>query len=57
MKTASTTLQFVALTACLVARLCCAGELQMPGVRRAMQTMAAAGQSTITESIGYAAQA
>jgi hypothetical protein len=50
MKTASTFLQLLALSACLVA-----GDLQMPGVRRALQTMAGAGQQAITECL--AAQA
>ncbi|MBB6468418.1 hypothetical protein [Aminobacter carboxidus] len=52
MKTASTLLQLLALSACLAARLICAGDLQMPGVRRAMQTMAASGQPAIAEYLG-----
>jgi hypothetical protein len=55
MKTASTFLQLLALSACLVARVLGAGDLQMPGVRRALQTMAGAGRQTITECL--AAQA
>jgi hypothetical protein len=39
MKTASTFLQFLALSACLAAQFCEPGEFRMPGMRRALQTM------------------
>jgi hypothetical protein len=55
MKTASTFLQLLALSACLVARVLGAGDLQMPGVRRALQTMAGAGQQAITECLAVQA--
>ncbi|MBA8908097.1 hypothetical protein N7E70_028730 (plasmid) [Aminobacter sp. NyZ550] len=51
MKTASTFLQLLALSACLVARVLGAGDMQTPGVRRALQTMAGAGRQTITECL------
>ncbi|WP_199226976.1 hypothetical protein [Aminobacter sp. AP02] len=57
MKTAPNLLHFLALAACLAARLLCAGDLQMPGVRRAMQTMAGAGRSVISEDLGQPIQA
>ena len=40
MKTASTLLQLLALSACLAACLGGSDEARMPGVRKALQTMA-----------------
>ncbi|WP_269932826.1 hypothetical protein [Aminobacter sp. HY435] len=56
MKTASTLFHLLALSACLAARLLC-GDMAMPGVRRAMQTMAGAGQAAATELLGQASPA
>jgi hypothetical protein len=42
MKTASTLLQLLTLSACLATQFHVAGDFHMPGVRRAMQTMAGA---------------
>ncbi len=39
MKPLSTTIQFLALAACLGMQVSSAGEVKMPGVRRALQTM------------------
>jgi hypothetical protein len=44
MKTASTFLHFLALSACLAAQFCEPGEFRMPGMRRALQTVSAAQQ-------------
>jgi hypothetical protein len=44
MKTASTLLQSLALSACLAASLGGSDEARMPGIRKALQTMAAAAQ-------------
>jgi hypothetical protein len=40
MKTVSTLLQLLALSACFATHFHTTGEFQMPGVRRAIQTMA-----------------
>ncbi|MEJ6784060.1 hypothetical protein [Aminobacter sp. Piv2-1] len=52
MSTVSSFLQLVALSACLTAYACSAGAFPIPGVRRAMQTMAGAGQVVAMESLG-----
>lgn len=43
----SSFVQIVALSACLAVRLITLGDFQMPGMRRAMQTIAAAGVTMI----------
>jgi hypothetical protein len=50
MKTASTVLQLLALSVCLAIHLGCATDFRMPGIRRAIQTMASAGTHTMAES-------
>lgn len=52
MSTVSSFLQLIALSACLTAYACSAGAFPIPGVRRAMQTMAGAGQVVAVESLG-----
>lgn len=49
MKTASTLLQSLALSACLAACLGGSDEVRMPGVRKALQTMAAVTQPSSPE--------
>lgn len=49
MKTASTMLHLIALSACLATQLHISGELRMPGVRRALETMSGASQRAATE--------
>ena len=56
MKTASNLFHLLALTACLAARLM-GGDIAMPGMRRAMQTMSGAGQPAVTELLGQATPA
>ena len=46
MKTASTLLQLLALSACLAACLGGSDEARMPGVRKALQTMAGSASQT-----------
>ena len=46
MKTASTLLQLLALSACLAACLGGSDEAKMPGVRKALQTMAGSASQT-----------
>ncbi|WP_353647018.1 hypothetical protein [Mesorhizobium sp. WSM2240] len=46
MKTASTLLQLLALSACLAASLGGSDEARMPGVRKALQTMAGSASQT-----------
>ena len=56
MKTASTLLQILALAACLAMQVAAPGEFRMPGVRRAMQTMAGpANQPAVQEMPGVVA--
>jgi hypothetical protein len=50
MKTASI-LQFLALSACLAGQFHGTGEFRMPGVGRAMQTMAGAKSACIANSV------
>jgi hypothetical protein len=59
MKTASTLLQILALSACFAIQVAAPGEFRMPGVRRAMQTMAGTtsqpvfpAQACVFEGIG-----
>ena len=50
MKTASTLLQLLALSACLAVSLGGSDEARMPGVRKALQTMAgSASQASLHE--------
>jgi hypothetical protein len=56
MKTASTLLQLLTLAACLAANLQISGELHMPGMRRAIQTMTETGNQKTVGSI-YTADA
>ena len=52
MKTASTLLQILALAACFAMQVAAPGEFRMPGVRRAMQTMAGpANQPVFPEAV------
>jgi hypothetical protein len=46
MKTASSLLQLLALSACLAACLGGSDEARMPGVRKALQTMAGSASQT-----------
>jgi hypothetical protein len=47
MKTASNLLQLLALSACLTTQFHMAGDFHMPGVRRAIRTMAGASARNI----------
>jgi hypothetical protein len=51
MSTVSTLCRLLALSACLVAQLHGTGSFQMPGMRRAMQTMADAGWTAPVGSV------
>jgi hypothetical protein len=53
MKTASTLLQILALGACFAMQVAAPGEFRMPGVRRAMQTMAGTASQPAFPELAY----
>ncbi len=53
MKTASTLLQILALGACCAMQVAAAGEFRMPGVRRAMQTMAGTTSQPVVQEVPW----
>ena len=53
MKTASTFLQILALGACFAVQAAAPGEFRMPGVRRAMQTMAGPANQPVVQEMPW----